>query len=412
MLVAGASLSFLAPIAAQASDVVNLEEMNSYSRSTTKSSRIDSKTFINEVSEDVANLKSRVDGLEVKQNEFEAGGFSDTTVMSGKAIFDVGGVENTSGDLAEAIGFQYTYQLNLNTSFTGDDDLYVRLKSGNATDTFSNKDYGTYLSSSNGNDDALKVDKIWYSFPLGDNNTVWVGPRIENYYMHGASPSIYKPITKQFKLGGNGAAYGASTNSGVGWAFNADNGFSLSSNVVSKQNASSTGFLSDEASTNWSSQVAYTTEKYHVSLISALKYNDWTDSYFSTALGKARPDGNSTNYGLRAYWRPDESGSAVPEISAGYDFSEVDGQDAETDAFFVGLTWKDSFQADDKVGIAVGQPQTSDDDSVEPFAWEAYYSFKINDSVTMTPAIFGGTDRTGTDGDDVTGVVLETTFKF
>ena len=36
MLVAGASVSLLAPIAAQASDVVNLEEMNSYSRSTTK----------------------------------------------------------------------------------------------------------------------------------------------------------------------------------------------------------------------------------------------------------------------------------------------------------------------------------------------------------------------------------------
>ena len=52
--------------------------------------------------------------------------------------------------------------------------------------------------------------------------------------MHGASPSIYKPY-KQFKLGGNGAAYGASTNSGAGWAYNADNGFSLSSNIVSNK---------------------------------------------------------------------------------------------------------------------------------------------------------------------------------
>ena len=54
MLVAGATLSLIAPIAAQASDVVNLEEMNSYSRSQKKSSRIDSNTFINEVSEDIA----------------------------------------------------------------------------------------------------------------------------------------------------------------------------------------------------------------------------------------------------------------------------------------------------------------------------------------------------------------------
>ena len=412
MLVAGASLSLLAPIAAQASDVVNLEEMNSYSRSKKKSSRLDSKTFINEVSEDMANLKSRVDGLEVKQNEFEAGGFSDTTVMSGKAIFDIGGVENSSGDLAEAIGFQYTYQLNLNTSFTGDDDLYVRLKSGNATDTFSNKDWGTYLSSSNGNDDHLKIDKIWYSFPLGDNNTIWVGPRIENYYMHGASPSIYKPITKQFKLGGNGAAYGASTNSGVGWAYNADNGFSISSNIVSKQNGGNNGFLTGEAETNWSTQVAYTTPKFHVSYISAAKYNGWEDSYYSTTLGKDRPTGDSTNHGLRAYWRPDGSGTALPEISAGYDISTVEGQDADTDAFFVGLTWKDTLQADDKVGIAFGQPQTADSDPVDPFAWEAYYSFKINDSVTMTPAIFGSSDRTGNDLEDVTGYVLQTTFKF
>ena len=36
LLVAGASVSLLAPVAAQASDVVNLEEMNSYSRSTKK----------------------------------------------------------------------------------------------------------------------------------------------------------------------------------------------------------------------------------------------------------------------------------------------------------------------------------------------------------------------------------------
>ena len=413
MLVAGASLSLLAPVATQASDIVNLEEMNSYSRSTTKkSSRLDSKTFINEVSEDLAILKGRVDGLEVKQNEFEAGGFSDTTVMNGKAIFDIGGVENSSGDLSEAVGFQYTHQLNLNTSFTGDDDLYVRLKTGNATDVFSSKKYGTYLSSSNGNDDTIKVDKIWYSFPVGENNTVWIGPKIENYYMHGATPSIYKPITKQFKLGGNGAAYGASTDSGIGWAYKGDNGFSLSSNVVSKQNKTTNGFLTDESKTNWSTQVAYTTDTYHLSLITALKYNGWTDSYYTTSLGKARPNGNSTNYGLRGYWRPDSESQAVPEISAGYDISTVEGQEADTDSYFVGLTWKDTFQADDEIGIALGQPQTADTDTETPFTWEAYYSYKVNDSVTVTPAIIGATDRTGTSGVDITGAVVQTTFKF
>ena len=419
LLVAGASLSLITPIAAQASDVVNLEEINSYARSEEESSRLDSKTFINEVSEDIAILKGRIDGLEVQQNELEAGSFSDTTTLSGKAIFTLGAVDNPSltadyGTLGEGVAAQYTYQMNLNTSFTGDDDLYVRLKTGNAAASFKNKLMGTYLSSTNTYNDTLKVDKIWYSFPIGDSFTAWVGPKIENYYMHGATPSIYSPVLKGFKLGGNGAAYGASTDSGFGIAYNADNGFSVSSNLVSDQNGTGSGFLTKEVDENWSTQIAYTKPNYHVSLMAALKYDGWKDQYYSTSLGSART-GASTNYGLRAYWRPEDSGTATPEISVGYDISSIDGATAttdETDAYFVGLTWKEMFQPDDKIGVAFGQPQTREDEAVDPFMWEAYYSFKPNDSVTITPAIFGGTDVNGTAGEDVTGAVIETTFKF
>ena len=146
MLVAGASLSLLAPVASQASDVVNIEEMNSYARSQSKSSRIDSKTFINEVSEDIAILKGRVDGLEAQQNEYEAGAFSETTSMDGKAVFGIGAV-----DYSEAAQAWYTYTMNLNTSFTGDDNLYVRIKTGNPSTWSASSDpgktYGSYLVS-------------------------------------------------------------------------------------------------------------------------------------------------------------------------------------------------------------------------------------------------------------------------
>ena len=113
MLVAGASMSLLAPIAAQASDVVNLEEMSSYSRSNNKqSSRLDSKTFINEVSEDLAILKGRVDGLEARQSNFEAGSFSDTTTLDGKAIFTIGSVD-TEGAKDGVVG-GYTGEVTAN----------------------------------------------------------------------------------------------------------------------------------------------------------------------------------------------------------------------------------------------------------------------------------------------------------
>ena len=301
MLVAGASLSLLAPVASQASDVVNVEELSSYARSQAKSSRLDSNTFINEVSEDIANLKSRVDGLEVKQNEFEAGGFSDTTTLDGKVNFTLGALsyDGTGTDTVsnEAALFQYMWQGNLNTSFTGDDNLYVRLKTGNATSWTKDKDHGTYLSSSKGNSNVIKVDKIWYQFPVGEKNTVFVGPLIENYYMHGTTPSIYKPVLKAFTLGGNAAAYGASTDTGAGWVYKADNGFAISSNIGTKskstqedaeENYIESGLLTNESKTSWANQIGITKDQWSVSAMVNLKYNDWGDSYFSTATGDDR----------------------------------------------------------------------------------------------------------------------------
>ncbi len=426
MLVAGASLSLLAPVASQASDIVNIEEMDSYARSQEKSSRLDSNTFINEVSEDIANLKSRVDGLEVKQYEFEAGGFSDTTTLDGKVNFTVGALsyDGTGTDTVsnEAALFQYMWQGNLNTSFTGDDNLYVRLKTGNASSWTKDKDHGTYLSSSKGNSNVLKVDKIWYQFPVGESNTVFVGPLIENYYMHGTTPSIYKPVLKAFTLGGNAAAYGASTDTGAGWVYKADNGFAISSNIGTKSKSTQTdaddnyiesGILTDQSKTSWANQIGITKDQWSVSAMVNLKYNDWGDSYFSTATGDDRNE-NSTNYGLRAWWRPADSGTVTPEVSVGYDYSVLDGYDTNdtTDAFFVGLTWLDTFNADDRIGIAFGQPQMRENTGAEPFMYELYYGFKVNDSVTVTPAIFGATNANGTDGEDYTGAVIETQFKF
>ena len=395
--------------------------MNSYARSQSNSSRIDSKTFINEVSEDIANLKGRVDGLEAQQNTLEAGAFSQTTSMDGKAIFTVGAVDYSlaSETASEATQAMYTYTMNLNSSFTGDDNLYVRIKTGNHTDWSKTKTYGTYLSSANSNGGELKVDKIWYQFPVGDNNTVWVGPQIENYYMHGTTPSIYKPVTKQFTLGGNGEAYGASTDTGAGWAYKADNGFAVSSNIGTKSttttSGTNTGLLTNESKTSWATQVGYTKPNYSVSALLNIKSNGWSDTYYHTADHGTGGNGNFSSVGLRGWWRPDNTGTATPSISVGFDTTEYDGAPSSTSnstAYFVGLNWQDMFQADDRIGLAFGQPTTNESETVDPFAYEVYYSFNPNDSVTVTPAVFGGTDRNGTSGADIFGAVVETTFKF
>ena len=56
MLVASTAVGLISPLAAQASDKMNLEEMNNYSRSSSKVQRFDIKTFSNEISKDLIYL--------------------------------------------------------------------------------------------------------------------------------------------------------------------------------------------------------------------------------------------------------------------------------------------------------------------------------------------------------------------
>ena len=427
MLVAGASLSFLAPIAAQASDIVNLEEMNSYSRSTKKkSSKLDSNTFVNNVNDDLAIIKSRVDGLDSGLNSFEAGSFSSTTSMDGKAIVWAGGIDGAN-DLSTAdnqsVQTGYTYTMNLNTSFTGDDNLYLRLKGGNAGPVWGLKE--TYHIDRKGTSNAFKLDKAWYSFNIGDNITAFAGPRIENYYMY-ITPSIYKPgALKSMKLGGN-SNFGASTDVGYGFKYETEGGFGFASNIVTK-NADSDGMLGKNDHNKWDTQIAYTADRWHVSATLS-NQQGWTGQAYnatSQAVGIADADGeDATGYAYRAYWTPEESGTAVPEVTLGYDTRSADdsvasGAPKDSDSYFVGLTWKDIFQPDDRIGVAFTQPLavtscngTCDTEDGDPLVWEAYYAFKPNDSMEIRPAIFGGSEVEDASDEDIFGAVLTTSFKF
>ena len=424
LLVAGAFLSFIAPSASQATDVVNIEEMSSYMRSTKKKpSRIDSKTFINHVSGDIAKLKADADSLDAQAMNFEAGTFSSTTSMDGKAVFFVGAVEGADefgGE--ESVQTGYTYTMNLNTSFSGDDNLYVRLKAGEQGDQWKEKQ--TYHIETKDTDDGFTVDKIWYSFNVGDSITAFIGPKIENYYMY-VTPSLYKPgALKSLKLGGN-SNFGASTDVGYGFKWETDNGFAIASNVVSKDADSNLGMFGVADHNKWDTQVAYTADRWHLSATLSNAQNWTSQSYNATSAAAAMgSDGDTTGYALRGYWIPEDSGTAIPEISVGYDLKLLDnatgaGTAKEANSYFVGLTWKDMFQADDRIGVGITQPLAVQEvvgggatGEVSPFVWEAYYAFRPNDSMELRPAVFGGSEVHSDYADNMLGAVLTTIFKF
>ena len=481
MLVAGAAASMIAPFAAQATDI-NLEDMNSYSNSSKSAgftnnylniqpgdwahqsikdlamsrgcdinvgdkalTRFEAASIVNsclgdvaevtnverslidEFSSELALLRGRVDGIEARMNEFEAGSFSDTTTLDGKAVFLLSAVDglselNTStATYTEAATLGYVYQMNLNTSFTGDDNLYVRIKTGDGTDNLKQKP-GSYHNEAGYTDSVVDVDKIWYTFPIGDKVTATIGPKIENYYMLAATPSVYKPkVLKAFRFGGHGIAFGASTSVGAGLKYVGDNGFATGITVNSKSGSTTTGILTDADKSKVNIQGAYTGDNYHVSATFTSQNNGFTDGYPYFTTSAAKQEGVDTDgWALRAWWRPDETGTAVPSISVGYDtvsYNVTTGY-KDGEGYTVGLNWSDMFQADDTIGIALGQPikgtnhtdgSTTD---VDPFIWEAYYSFKPNDSIEITPGIFGGSDVYADTADDIFGAVLATTFRF
>merc|ERR1711871_1623000 len=132
--------------------------------------------------------------------ELEATQFSTTTKLKGQADFFMGAVtyddrgdcNDDGGDCDDdQFSFSYRYTLNLDTSFTGKDRLYTRLRTGNMKNVWTESD--SYLADAKSGDNTIKVDKLWYSFPIGDEFKVTLGALIENYYMIG-TPTRYKPI--------------------------------------------------------------------------------------------------------------------------------------------------------------------------------------------------------------------------
>ena len=73
--------------------------------------------------EQLAITNSRVDGLEARMNDFEAGSFSETTTASFSADFAIGSLDGAgvtaTNRSKEAVQATYGFQIDLNSSFTG-----------------------------------------------------------------------------------------------------------------------------------------------------------------------------------------------------------------------------------------------------------------------------------------------------
>jgi hypothetical protein len=177
-----------------------------------------------EFAAELATLRGRVDSLEARTTTLEKQQFSTTTKLQGNVWVNITGAaagrgvlyEGPAGSEGDALGRFFATRTNgapttltardpnitlgfltwltLNTSFSGKDLLVTQLAAGNSISPYNQYASAGFFNATgvpffdqsagtiNGRPDVV-IHDLFYSFPVGENVKVTVGPRI-NWYRH------------------------------------------------------------------------------------------------------------------------------------------------------------------------------------------------------------------------------------
>ena len=384
LIVAPATLGLLCPLAVSANEV-DLANVSNYS----SSKEIKSISEFND--EELAITNSRVDGLEARLNDFEAGSFSETTTASFAADFVLGSVDGSTE--SEALQAGYSFGMKLATSFTGDDALKIAFDAGNSK-------VGTLdeFGKNSTTDDQLIIDGISYTFPLGDSLTAFVGDTVDGSMLFNTACVYGGPSDTLDDCGNVNSAIGKGSKTAAGASYDFGNGVQAAVGYT----GGATGLGTLENSDAFAGQVSYSADSYGFSA---------TYGVIDNAMIVATDDNNgytaSKYTALNAFFQPE----GYPSISAGYEWGDIGGATDTTDestSFFVGVSGE---VGPGEAGFAFGTKTPTIEDTDEEYMYEVYYSYPINDGMTITPLLY--TKENATTGvDDETGMMVKTSFKF
>ena len=385
LLIAPATLGLLAPMTATANEL-NLAEVSGYS----------SSEEVQNISEfypkELAVTNSRVDGLEARLNEVEAGSFSETTTASFSTDFYLGAVDGGKPSTNYPVMATYGFQIDLNTSFTGEDSLDISLDAGNtSSDTASVAEFD-----GNTGGGAVSVDGVSYTFPvLGA--TVFVADNGDGSALFTTACTYGGPTNTLDDCGNVNA--GISTGGvAFGTSYDFGNGFAAAVGYQATDGEESKGIMTQESLDKYAFNGSYTGSNYGLSI-----------TYASVEDGVISTSKEDSYTALNGYYTPDLDG--FPSISVGYEIGDdasASGSADEITSFFVGLQWDEVGPG--SLGAALGHSDTTEGTD-EEYMYEVYYSYPVNDGMTITPVVYVKETETGQDTDS-TGVLVKTSFSF
>ena len=390
LLVAPAALGLLAPLASNASDV-NLNDISNYSN-------VEDIEFSNSFN-DSYESSPLIAGGEGMVHDHDSDSFSSTTTASFSADFAIGAVNGrnvtttydvngnspSTSDGDEAIEAYYSFQIDLNTSFTGEDSLDISLDAGNAGGAVTEFDL-------NGASESLTVDGISYTFPVGDKMTAFVGDAVDASLLYSTACVYGGPGNTLDDCGAANAPLGSGAGTAAGGSYDIGNGFTAAFGY-SGNGGSTSGLLTTEGDDAYGVQLSYAADTYGASV-----------SYANIETVGV----DTTYWALNGYFTPSEA-AGFPSISVGYETGDVEtAGTADTAQYFVGLQWDE--MGPGTLGLAMGTDGAFAENATEYMIYEAFYSYPVNDGMTVTPYVYVR-EQDANNVDD-TGIAVKTSFSF
>ena len=335
-----------------------------------------------ELGSELAIMKGRVDGLEARVNGLEAGSFSETTTMSGEVGFLLGATDSAT-EANDSVQFEYALGIDLDTSFTGEDNLNIGIVTGNGlTNVGADK---TGLDWGESESDALVVNDLNYTFPVGawkvavgdsmDASKTWpnacsMNNMVDNLGDCGAANSV--------DLSGN-VSLSAATGFGDGWEL----GLGISG-IAGKTDTTSTGLFTKEGTDLFGLALGYEADTFGFTV--------------------AYSDKDTANYyGLVAYYSPEELPTT---FSGGVEVGNPDsGEDTTQWAFGISTD-----VGEGTLSANIGTNGPIKDNAEEIYAYDLSYEYPLNDSMSITPFVY--ISETTSTTVDTTGAGAFVSFSF
>lgn len=399
---------------------------------------------------ELANIRGRVLALEARTANLEAQQFSTTTKLSGEVVYYIADAFGRNASDANETVYQYRTRLSFDTSFTGKDNLKVRLNAGNIPRLDTATDYPRALrgstdetillfGSSNGDVD---LQKLSYSFPITDQLRVNIdgfsGDRILSDLITPVAGVATGPISNYGRL--NPLLFPIFLQVAVGVQWNPTPWFDLDvawGSETGSSNNPSLGRGLFNGGYGISTRAVFRSDKLRIALSYIYGYspengvNSASGSNAAKVTGAGPVAGNTFLGGIfyqispkfdlgasaafvnaRTLGKGTRGDAHVINYRANLIFPDL-FKEGNIAGVIVGIQPRLNFTSNDELARAIGLPPGQRNDRDTGWHLEAFYTYRVNDYITITPGVFWLTAPNHDERNpDVVVGAIRTTFNF